>query len=85
MAKNSMVYVGSVNEMENKTTYYISQGYIVANRNSDSVILTKRKQFSILMAIIGFFLAVFPLIIYIIIYLFQSDKMVEIRVSQTAG
>ncbi|SJZ91312.1 hypothetical protein SAMN02745119_01977 [Trichlorobacter thiogenes] len=85
MAKNSLVHVSSVSEMESKTTQYISQGYIVANRNSDSVILTKKKQFSILMAIIGFFLAVFPLIIYIIIYMFQSDKMVEIRVSQTGA
>lgn len=82
MAKNQMVYVADVSELECKIPEYISKGYLVANRNTESVILTKRKQFSMLMAIIGFFLAVFPLIIYIIIYMCQSDKMVEIRIRQ---
>ena len=82
MAKSKMVYVANVGELEDKIPKYISDGYIVANRNADSVIMTKKKQFSILMAVIGFFLAVLPLVIYIIIYMCQSDKMIEIRVRQ---
>lgn len=82
MAKSKMVYVADLNELENKIPNYISAGYIVANRNTDSVIMLKQKKFSILMAVIGFFLAVLPLIIYIVIYMCQSDKMVEIRIKK---
>jgi hypothetical protein len=77
--------VANVNELECKIPEYNSKGYIVANRSTDSVILLKKKEFSILMAIIGLILAVFPLIIYIIIYMYQSNKMVEIRVSQASA
>lgn len=82
MAKSQMIYVSSITELESRIPGYISQGYTVANRSTDSVILVKKKSFSMLMAVIGFFLAVLPLLVYIVIYMLQSDKMVEIRVSQ---
>lgn len=59
-------------------TGYIAQGYNVANRTPTSVTLIKRKQFSILWAVIGFVLCLLPLLIYLIVYAAESDQMVVI-------
>lgn len=80
MAKNEIINVADQQALDSAVTIYVSKGFIVANRTADSVVMFKKKEFSILMAIIGFVLAVIPLMIYIIIYMCQSDKMVELRI-----
>ncbi len=66
-------------QMQLEITRLVSEGYTVANQNDRSVTLVKRKQFSIPILIIGFFLCVIPLVIYLIMYSLQKDQIVEIR------
>lgn len=80
MAKNQIVNVADQQALDSAVTTYISKGFIVANRTTDSVIMFKKKEFSILLAVIGFLFVVLPLIIYIIIYMCKSDQMVELRI-----
>jgi hypothetical protein len=81
MASNSIINVADQKALDSAITRYISKGFIVANRTTDSVVMFKKKEFSILMAIIGFIFAVFPLIIYIIYYMCKSDQMVELHIN----
>jgi hypothetical protein len=80
MASNvRQVTVTEPEQMQLEITRLVSQGFTVANQNDRSVTLVKRKQFSIPILIIGFFLCLLPLIIYLIMYSFQKDQIVEIR------
>jgi hypothetical protein len=72
--------VDSVAAMEQAITSYITQGFVVVNKTSSSVTLSKKKEFSVLWAVIGFLICLFPLLIYIIWYAVQTDKVVEIIV-----
>lgn len=80
-AHMSRTTVDSVSAMESAITSYITQGFTVVNKTSSSVTLIKRKQFSMLWAVIGFIVCVLPLLIYLIVYASQSDQVVEIVVS----
>lgn len=73
------VEVTEPEQMQLEITRLVSAGYTVANQNDRSVTLVKRKEFSIPILIIGFFLCLLPLIIYLIMYAFQKDQIVEIR------
>jgi hypothetical protein len=66
-------------QLESTVNSYIAQGYVVANRTTQSVTMIKRKEFNVVWAIVGFFLCLLPLLIYAIVYATQSDRMVEIR------
>lgn len=79
-AATSFINVPDVKTMESTITNYVAKGFVVSNRTPNSTIMFKKKEFSILWAVIGFFLCLLPLLIYIIYYAFQSDQMVEIRV-----
>ncbi len=60
---------------------YVIQGYTLANRTPYSATMVKRKEFSTLWAVIGFLLCLLPLLVYILVYAGQSDKVVEIRIA----
>jgi hypothetical protein len=62
------VSVPSASAAESTITSYLAQGFIVANRTEDKIVLQKTKQFSVLWAVIGFIICLLPLIIYLIIY-----------------
>jgi hypothetical protein len=66
-------------QMQLEVTRLVSVGFVVANQTNRSVMLVKRKQFSMAMLIIGLFLCFIPLFIYLLVYAFQSDQVVEIR------
>ncbi len=42
--------------------------------------MIKKKEFSVLWAVIGLLICIIPLLIYLLIYATESDKVVEIRV-----
>jgi hypothetical protein len=67
--------------MEASITSYISDGYVVVNKTATSATLIKRKQFSTLWAVIGFLVCVVPLLVYLIVYASQKDKVIEITVA----
>ncbi len=79
-AQMQRLTVDSVSAMEQAITSYITQGFTVVNKTSSSATLVKRKQFSVLWAVIGFIVCVLPLLIYLIVYALQSDQVVEIVV-----
>lgn len=82
MATASMaLQVNTQQEMESMIQGYIAQGFNIANRTPTSVTLIKRKEFSVLWAVIGFLICVLPLLIYLIIYAAQSDQMVTITLA----
>jgi hypothetical protein len=83
-AQVQVVEVTSVAEIDTAISAWIVQGYTVANRTPTSATLIKPKQFSVLWAVIGFLVCVLPLLIYLIVYAAESDKVVEIRVRSAA-
>lgn len=83
MASNkiSKVTVASVAEMDQTITGYLAQGFVVANKTSTSATLQKKKEFSVLWAVVGFLLCLLPLLIYLIVYATKPDiEIVEITV-----
>ncbi len=82
MATASMaLQVNTQQEMESMIQGYIAQGFSIANRTPTSVTLVKRKEFSVLWAVIGFIICLLPLLIYLIVYAAQSDQMVTITLA----
>jgi hypothetical protein len=79
-AKIQRVSVSSIAEMEMAITTYGAQGFDVLNKTANSVTLVKRKRFNVIWSVIGFLLCVVPLLIYIVIYMLQSDVIIEITV-----
>jgi hypothetical protein len=79
-ASTSMVQVSSQQELESAVASYIAQGFVVSNRTPESVLMFKKKEFSVLWAVVGLVLCALPLLVYLIVYATQSDRMVEIRI-----
>ena len=77
----SKVQVPTTEEMEAAILNYLAEGFVVANKTKTSATLQKKKQFSVLWAVIGFVLCMLPLIIYLIVYASKPDvEIVEISV-----
>ncbi len=51
------------------------------NKTDISAMLTKKKEFSIPIGIIGFLLCFVGLIVYVIVYAWQKDQVVEIAIT----
>ncbi|HEY7779317.1 MAG TPA: hypothetical protein VIC85_03810 [Ktedonobacterales bacterium] len=82
MATRSMsIQAATPQDLETMTMSYIAQGFSVANKTPTQVTLIKRKEFSVLWAVIGFLVCVLPLLIYLIIYASESDQMVVITLA----
>jgi hypothetical protein len=62
---------------------FVMQGFVIASREPTSVTMVKRKEFSILWAVVGLLLCLLPLLIYLLVYASQSDQVVFIRVVDT--
>lgn len=79
-AQVQVVEVDSPQELDTAISSYVVQGYVLANKTADSATMIKKKEFSVLWAIIGLIICIIPLLIYLIIYATESDRVVEIRV-----
>ena len=71
--------------MQHAIMSYVAQGFVVSTQTADTTTLFKKKEFSVLWAVIGLFLCVIPLLIYCIVYATQSDEMIVIRVDPSAA
>jgi hypothetical protein len=69
------------NDLTNRINMYVMGGFAVASREPDCVTLVKRKEFKIVWAVVGFFLCLLPLLIYLVVYALESDQVVMIRVA----
>jgi hypothetical protein len=85
MAAVTNVPVSSEAQLEQTITSYIARGFVLANRTATSATMFKKKEFSILWAVIGLVLCLLPLLIYLIIYASQSDQMVQVYVVDPAA
>lgn len=84
-AQVQVIEVSTPTEVDAAISSCVVQGYVMANRTPTSATMVKRKEFSALWAVIGFLVCVIPLLIYLIMYAAETDKVVEIRVSQNAA
>jgi len=82
-ASVQQIQVSSQPELESTIVSYIAQGFVVSNRNPDSVTLFKKKEFNVIWAVVGFFLCLLPLLVYCIVYTTQSDEMVIVTIAAT--
>lgn len=84
-AQVRQINIPSQGELESTVSSYIAQGFLVSNRTADTVTLYKKKEFNVVWAIIGFFLCILPLIIYLIVYSTRSDEMVLLKLDSAAA
>lgn len=80
-AQVQVIEVNSPAEVDTAISSWVVQGYVLANRTPTSATMVKKKEFSALWAVIGFLICIIPLLVYIIVYAADSDKVVEIRVA----
>lgn len=76
------VYVPDTSALDQTITGYIAQGFTVQNRGEDFATMFKKKEFSVVWAVVGFLLCIIPLLIYLIVYATQKDQLVEIRIGE---
>lgn len=70
-------------QVESTIQSFVAQGYAISNRTHDSVTMYKKKEFSVLWAVVGLIVCVLPLLVYLIIYATQNDQMVVIHIAST--
>jgi hypothetical protein len=70
--------------MEQTITSYIAQGFTVQSRTETSATMFKKKEFSVLWAVVGLLLCIVPLLVYLIVYATQKDQMVQIVMARAA-
>jgi hypothetical protein len=75
------VQVPDRGSLDGAITSYIAQGFTVQNRGEDFAVMFKKKEFSVLWAVVGLLLCLLPLLVYLIVYATQKDQLVEIRVA----
>lgn len=75
------VKVANRQDLETSISSYVAKGFVVMNKTETAAMLTKKKEFSIPIAIIGFLLCFVGLIVYAIVYASQKDKVVEIVIT----
>ncbi|MBI3877021.1 MAG: hypothetical protein HY300_13880 [Verrucomicrobia bacterium] len=78
---NQKVKVASKQELDASIYDAVSNGFTVMHQTETSAIVVRKKEFSITIAIVGFFLCVVGLIAYAIYYSFQEDEVVEIEIT----
>lgn len=79
------IVVSSSPEMDAAITSYVSRGFMITSRMPNEAVLVKKKEFSIAMIVLGFFLCVIPLLVYLVFYAMQKDQVVVIRLAPQAA
>lgn len=77
------IEVNSAQQMHSVVQSYIVRGYAMVAQEPGSVTLVKRKQFSVVMLLIGAFLFVLPMFLYLLYYMLKKDHYVEVRLIET--
>jgi hypothetical protein len=74
------IVVPSVAALHHQIRVHLVQGFFIQTANPYDAFLFKTKQFDILWAVIGFFVCLLPLLVYLLVYLVQQDVSVHIVV-----
>lgn len=83
MSQVRTIDVANQDQLSSAINSYVVQGFAVANREPNVVTMVKPKSFNMVWAVIGFFLCILPLLVYLIVYSTQDDQVVLIRVIGT--
>ena len=75
------VKVANRQDLETSISSYVAKGFVIMNKTEMSAMLTKKKEFNIPIAIVGFLLCIVGLIVYAIVYASQKDQVVEIVIA----
>lgn len=67
-----------VADLDQAVAEYVADGYVITSRTPGMVQLTKKKQFSVALAIFLLILMVLPFIIYLLAYAGEKDKVVTL-------
>lgn len=76
-----VIEVNTVAEMETKSLYFLTKGFVLLDKSERKIVLRKDKELNPILVALGFLFFVIPLIIYLLIH-WLRDKIhiVEIRV-----
>jgi len=75
------VSITDASQLEATVLQYVSQGFAVQSRTDTSVTLVKKKEFNIVVALLGFLFLLLGLIAYILYFaLVEKDQVVVITV-----
>lgn len=75
------ITVESTEELENVVANYAMHGFSVTSKTSKRAILYKKKEFSVLMAVLGLLVCGIGLVIYAILYTMKEDEAIEVVVA----
>jgi hypothetical protein len=67
-------------DLDAQISYMIQYGYVVQHKTDTTVTLVRKKQFSFILAILGLFLFLVGLFIYLLFYLAKSDDVIYLDV-----
>jgi len=77
-ARHQRVTVSTAPEIDTAILSYVTQGYVLLQRTPTSAVIQKKKEFEVAWAIVGFFVCLVPLVIYLLYYLFLQPAA-EVR------
>ena len=78
---SKLITVDSTDDMETVIANYAMKGFSITSKTSKRAVLYKKKEFSMLMAVIGFVMCVIGLVIYAILFSLKDDEVIEVVVS----
>lgn len=85
MKSPTSVTVATRDELQQKIVFYSAQGYSLVTQTDTTVVMVKKKELSWVWLIVGFVICIIPMIVYLIQYSREKDKVVEIRLVAPEG
>jgi hypothetical protein len=76
--------VTSREDLETTMTSYIAQGYTVMAQTETAIIMIKKKQLNMVWMIVGALLCLIPLIIELVRYSNDEDRIIEIKLVEAS-
>jgi len=77
-ARVERIEVSTTQEIDTAVLSYVTQGYVLLRRTPTSAVVQKKKDFEVAWVIVGLFLCLVPLVIYLLYYLFLQPAA-EVR------
>lgn len=65
-------------QMHLEVNRLVAEGFVVATQTNRSITLIRRKQLNVAAVILGLLFCVLPLVVYLIVFALEKDRVVEI-------
>ena len=76
-----VITVAGTAELDALVAAHAARGYEVVARTPGSATLVKRKRFSLFWVVVGLLLCLVPLVLYLVVYAMESDRVVRVVVA----